>query len=185
MITGHLGVAGLLRSFSGAEFRTRAYIALALASLAPDVLDLSFALIGFCSPYGLYTHTLYSVALQAAVVGSAVFLISGSRTMGLLFASAVLLHLPADFITGRKLFLPGGELIGLRVYDNPALDFLVEVPLVVAGWLVVRRTTRPAMRASSGWVLAGLLATQFVFDVTADPRLRKPNACFRSTTTRF
>ena len=33
--------------------------------------------------------------------------------------------------------------------------------------------------------LLTLLAAQFVFDVTADPRLRKPNACFRSTTPEF
>ena len=185
MITGHLGVAGLLRSTSSAEFGTRACIALALASLSPDILDLLFALVGFCSPYGLYTHTIWSVVLQAAVIGGAAFLISGSRPMGALFASAVLLHLSADFITGRKLFLPGGELVGLRVYDRPALDFLLEVPIALVGWLVMRRRKRSAAWATSGWVLAAVLATQLVFDATADARFRKPNACFRSTTPRF
>ena len=180
MIIGHLGVAGLLRSTSRAEFGTRAYVALALASLSPDILDLLFALVGFCSPYGLYSHTLYSVVLQAAVIGVVAFLISGSRPMGALFASAVLLHLCADFITGRKLFLPGGELVGLRLYDKPALDFLLEVPIVILGWLVMRRRKRSVAWATSGWLLAALLATQFVFDLK-DPMLRKPNACFRST----
>ena len=185
VITGHLGVAGLLRSTSSAVFGTRAYIALALASFSPDILDLLFALVGFCSPYGLYTHTLYSVVLQAAIIGAAAFLVSGSRAMGALFTSAVLLHLSADFITGRKLFLPGGEMVGLWVYENPPLDFLLEVPIVIVGWLLVRRSRRSAAWVTSGWVLAALLATQFVFDLTADPRLRKPNACFRSTTPEF
>lgn len=184
MITGHLGVAGLLRSSSSVEFGTRVYIALALASFSPDLLELLFAIGGVCSPYGLYTHTLYSVLLQAAIIGAAAFLASGSRALGALFAMAVLLHLPGDFITGRKLFLPGGEMVGLKIYDKPALDFLLEVPIVVVGWLVVRRRQSAAW-VTSGWVLAALLAAQFVFDVTADPRLRKPNACFRSTTPEF
>ncbi len=185
MITGHLGVAALLRSSSSAEFRAPAYIALLLASVSPDVLDVSFALVGICSPYGLYTHTLYSVLLQAVIIGGVAFLVSGSSAVAAVFASAVLLHLPGDFITGRKLFLPGGEMIGLRVYDQPALDFLLEVPIVIVGWLVMRRSRRSAAWATSGWVLAALLAAQFVFDATADPRLRKPNACFRSTIREF
>ena len=47
-----------------------------------------------------------------------------------LAALLVLAHLPADFVTGRKLFWPGGDLMGFYLYGEPVLDF---APLVSSG----------------------------------------------------
>ena len=185
MITGHLGVAGLLRSTQGDKFGRGAFVALAVASLFPDLLDGVFFLVGFCSPYGLYSHTLYSVLLQSAVVGGAAFLVSGSRTMGLLFAVVVLLHLPADYFTGNKLMYPGGEMVGLNLYDRPAWDFVLEAPLVVLGWIAARRATTVRSWMTSPWLLALVLGVQLLNDATHSNRLRKPTACFRSMTPEF
>ena len=186
MITGHLGVAGLLRSTQGEKIGRVAFVALAVASLSPDVLDGVFVLLGSCNPYGLYTHTIFSVLLQSAVVGGTAFLVFDSRTLGLLLAAAVLLHLPADFLTGQKLMYPGGELVGLNVYERPWLDFVLEVPLVVAGWMAARRSSRQRSWTTSAWTLALVLGVQVVFDVAAhSPRTRKPTACFRSMTPEF
>ena len=185
MITGHLGVAGLLRSTQGARFGRAAVVALAVASLFPDVLDGVFFLVGFCSPYGLYSHTLFSVLLQSAVLGGAAFLVFDSRAIGVLFASAVLLHLPPDFFTGQKLLLPGGEMVGLHLYDRPKWDFAIEVPLVLLGWMASRRSSGERTWVTSAWVLVAVLGIQLLFDATSSRRLRKPTACFGSMTPEF
>ena len=185
MITGHIGVAGLLSATSKRKFSTGAFVALALASVAPDALDGLFFFIGFCSPYGLYTHTVYSVLLQAAVLGGAAYLITDSRAQGALYASVVLLHLAADLFTGQKILFPGGEMHGLYFYDHPAWDFALEVPLVVLGWLAARRSAvSPSWMTSTG-VLVSMLAVQAVFDGTMHSRdTRKPTACFHAPTLR-
>jgi hypothetical protein len=185
VITGHLGVAGLLRSTREDNFGTGAFVALAVASLCPDVLDGVFFLVDFCSPYGLYSHTIFSVLLQSAVVGGAAFLVTDSRPMGVLFASAVLLHLPADFFTGRKLFFPGGEMVGLNLYNRPWWDLALEVPLVLLGWWAARRSSSIRSWTTSAWLLVFVLGVQVMYDATHSSRLRKPTACFRSTTPEF
>ena len=73
-----------------------------------------------------------AAALLAVVVGALAYFFTDQRATGVLAALLVLAHLPLDFITGRKLFWPGGELMGLRLYDHPIGDFVVEVALVVA-----------------------------------------------------
>ena len=185
MITGHLGVAGLLRSTQGEKFGSAAFVALAVAALLPDLLDGVLFLVNVCSPYGLYTHTIFSVLLQSAAVGGAAFLVFDSRGMGAIFAAAVLLHLPADFFTGRKLFFPGGEMVGLNLYARPMWDFSLEVPLVVLGWVAARRSFRVQGWMTSAWLLALVLGVQIVDDATLARRLRKPTACFRSLTPEF
>jgi hypothetical protein len=175
VITGHLGVAGLLRSTQRRKFGSTAVVALAVAALFPDVLDGVFFLFNVCSPYGLYSHTIYSVLLQSALVGGTAFLVFDSRSMGAIFAAAVLLHLPADFFTGRKLLFPGGEMVGLNFYDRPVWDFFLEAPLVVLGWTVARRS----------FSVQGVVGVQAVDNATHSRRLRKPTACFRSLTPEF
>jgi len=140
--------------------------------------------VDFCSPYGLYSHTIFSVLLQAAILGGAAFLFFDSLAMGVLFASAVVLHLAADFFTGLKLMVPGGEFVGLNLYDRPWWDLALEVPLVVLGWLAARRVSERSWMTSR-WLLALVLGLQVFFDATHTGRLRKPTACFRSTTPEF
>ena len=186
MLIGHLGVAGLLRSTRGEKFGSGAFVALAVASLFPDVLDGVFFLLGVCSPYGLYTHTIFSVLLQTAVVGGAAFLVFDSRTVGALFAAAVFLHLPADFITGLKLMYPGGDMVGLNLYDSPWWDFALEAPLLVLGWMAARRSFRVRTWTTSVWFLMFLLGVQALSGATAHSQHGgKPTACYRSTTSEF
>ena len=149
--------------------------------MSPDFLDGLFYLVGFCNPYGLYTHTMYSVLLQAAIVGGAAFLATDSRSMGTLFVTAVLLHSAADFITGQKLLLPGGDMHGLYFYDHPLWDFAVEAPVVLLGWLAARRAALSNSWTTSVWMVVSLLAVQVVFDTTMHSNTtRKPTACFRT-----
>ena len=162
---------------------TTLFLALMLASLLPDVVDVGYSIAGICSPYGLYSHTVHAVVLQAALAGGVVLLATGSRSMTALFVAVVLLHIPADFFTGHKLLLPGGEMVGLRLYDVPLHDFLLEVPILVAGWWLLRRSGRGPAWTSAVWVLVAVIVVQGVFDALrlGEGGRLKPSRCFSSS----
>jgi hypothetical protein len=149
--------------------------------MAPDVVDAMFVAVGSCNPNGLYSHTLPAAALLAGVVGAIAFLATGQRATGVLAAVLVLAHIPLDFITGYKLFWPGGEIHGLRLYDWPTADFALEAVLVVAGWRGLR--SRPwAPRWAIGWqALVFLLVLQGAADIAGKVRGGlKASACARA-----
>lgn len=170
MIVGHLGVAAAL-----ARWRPRASPWwLIPAAIAPDLLDLAYAVVGFCNPYGLYSHTVpAALLLGAGIAGAAV--LSGRRETAALVLLAVLLHLPFDYPTGRKLLWPGGELHGLMLYDHPLTDFAMETLLVVGGWALVRRDRRLPRWVTSAWAVAAAVVLQGAVDILRMPL--KPNAC--------
>jgi hypothetical protein len=155
------------------------FAALLLVSLAPDIADALYWAVGFCSPYGLYSHTVHAVVLEAALVGGIVLLVTGSRATALTFAIVVLLHIPADYFTGRKLLIPGGEMVGLRLYDRPLLDWLLETPITVGGWWLLRRSGRAPRWAASIWAILFVVLVQTTLDIIARPGGGgiKPNAC--------
>lgn len=171
MITGHLGVAAAARS----RWPMLPLLWLVPVTFAPDLLDVGYALAGICSPYGLYSHTVPAAAITGAVLGGIAFLATGSRTMGLVSAGVVLAHLPLDLVTGYKVYWPGGPLLGLHLYERPLLDFLVEVPVVLAGWWLLRRTGRGPRWTSLAAAAFALVLVQGVFDVLH--RGLKPTGC--------
>lgn len=174
MITGHVGVAAAVRG----GWRSTSLVWLLAASVAPDVLDVAMAAGGVCNPYGLYSHTVPAAALTAAVLGGAALLATGSRATAIAAALLVMLHLPPDMITGHKLFWPGGAMIGLDLYSRPLLDFLIEAPLLVLGWWLLRRSGSAPRWAASIAAVAALLAVQLAFDLTTGEGV-KPTACMR------
>jgi hypothetical protein len=171
VITGHLGVAAAARS----RWPVAPLLWLLPVAIAPDLLDVGYALSGVCSPYGLYSHTIPAAALLGAVLGGVAFLASGSRAAGLLTAALVLAHLPLDLVTGLKLYWPGGPLLGLHLYERPLLDFLIETPVLVGGWWLLRRSGRGPRWATMGAAVLGLVALQGAFDLLE--RGLKPTGC--------
>jgi hypothetical protein len=172
VITGHLGVAAAVRSVR----RDASLLWLVAAALVPDVVDIMFALAGVCNPYGLYSHTIPVVVLLAAVLGGVAFLATGRPGIGLATALVVVLHLPLDFITGHKLFWPGGEMLGLGLYGWPLMDFLLEVPIALGGWWLLRRSGAGPRWATIGGAALVLVALQVGVDLPLDRSL-KPSAC--------
>ena len=174
MIAGHLGIAGAAYSAR----RDSSLFWLLGASMAPDIVDAMFVAARSCNPYGLYSHTLPAVALIAAVTGAIAWFATDRRVTGVLAAMLVLAHAPLDYVTGLKLFWPGGELMGLRLYEYPLADFALESLIVIAGWWLVR-SRRPAPRWATGWpALAVLLLVQGALDVAgAHGGGTKPTAC--------
>ena len=171
MITGHIGVAAAARS----RWPMLPLLWLLPVTFAPDLLDAGYALAGICSPYGLYSHTVPAAALTAAVLGGIAFLATGSRIAGVVSAAVVLAHLPLDLVTGYKIYWPGGPLMGLHLYERPVLDFFAEVPIVLAGWWLLRRTGRGPRWTSLAAAALGLVLVQGVFDVLH--RGLKPTGC--------
>lgn len=175
MITGHLGVAAA----ANARWPALSLLWLVPVAIAPDLLDVGYSVARICSPYGLYSHTVPAAALTAAVLGGIAFLATGSRAAGLITAGVVLAHLPLDLVTGRKIFWPGGPLLGLQLYRRPVLDFLVEVPIGLGGWWLLRRSGRAPRYAAAGIAALGLVLLQATFDLVEGGL--KPSGCRWST----
>ena len=174
MIAGHLGLAGAVY----AARRGSSLPWLLVAAMAPDGVDALFVVAGVCNPHGLYSHTIPAAALIAAITGAVVYFATDRRATGALAALLVLAHLPADYITGRKLFWPGGDLIGLYLYGWPALDFVLESLLALGGWVLVRRSGRAPRWATGVLALAAVLALQGALDIVgARGGGAKPTAC--------
>jgi membrane-bound metal-dependent hydrolase YbcI (DUF457 family) len=174
VITGHLGIAGAVH----ASRRDSSLLWLLGAAMAPDIVDALFAVARQCNPHGLYSHTVPAAALVAVVVGALAYYFTGRRATGVLSALLVLAHLPPDFITGRKLFWPGAELMGLRLYDHPAGDFALEAALVFLGWWLLRsRPWAPRWatgRAALVWLLVIQISVEAAGAATGGV---KPSAC--------
>jgi hypothetical protein len=108
------------------------------------------------------------VAILAALLGVAAFAHTRSAATALMVAGLVVLHLPPDYVTGRKGLWPGGPVVGMYVYRWGWLDFLVEVPVILAGWWMLRRARFTPRWVVSGMALAALIAVQGAFDLTSE-----------------
>lgn len=170
MITGHLGVAAAAAS----RWRGTSLVWLLPAAVAPDIVDLLFTLAGVCNPNGLYSHTLPAAALIALITGAVAYAGSRSRATALAAAGLVLAHLPLDLVTGYKPYWPGGPPLGLRLYRHRAMDFVIELPVALGGWWLLRRRGAAPRWAAPLAAAAAVVATQAVFDAAY---LSKPSAC--------
>ena len=146
--------------------------------MAPDGVDALFVVAGICNPHGLYSHTIPAAVLIAALTGAVAYFATDRRATGALAALLVLAHLPADYVTGRKLFWPGGDLMGWYLYGRPLLDFALESMLAAGGWWLVRASGRAPAWATGTLALAAMLLLQGTLDVAGSRRGGvKPSAC--------
>lgn len=174
MYAGHVGIAlgahGLLRSVP--------LWLLIVASQLPDWADAVFCLGGARSPVpGMLTHSIPAVAVLAAGVALAWYAFSRDAAGASLLFAVVATHAVGDYYTGIKPLWPGGPLIGLQLYQRPAVDFALESAVIFAGWLIYRRSFPPEKRSSRGvyLVLAALIAIQLAADIVflTTPGLKK------------
>ena len=163
--------------------RSVAVVALFAAAYAPDIADTLYWLLRVCSPYGLYSHTVPAVGPMAAAIGGAAWLITGSPKITALFVLAVVLHVPADYLTGFKLLFPGAEYFsGYHLYDWPVRDILVELPIILGGWWLLRRSQQGPRWMRSGLILVPAVTLQVLFAYfhTARGVNLKPGVCFNA-----
>jgi hypothetical protein len=160
MVVGHFGIALGARALR----RTAPLAWLVIAAIVPDLLDAAYALAKVCSPYGTWSHSLPAIALLAAIATLVVYTATRSGVTAAVFGLVVLTHAPADWLTGQKILWPHGPVIGLYLYRWPWLDFVLELPLIVAGWWMVRRS-----RTAPRWMLSlGALVTLLLVQAAAD-----------------
>jgi len=170
VIAGHFGVlAALARARPGLSLWW-----LGPAAIAPDILDIVYAAAGVCNPSGLYSHTVPAALLLGAAIGGMAVL-AGHRETGAASLALVMLHLPLDYVTGRKLLWPGGELHGLMLYDRPVANFALEMTLLAAGWILLRGLTGLPWWARNRWMIGLLVLVQGVSAAREDGI--KPTAC--------
>ena len=158
MYGGHIGIA-----LAGKGYRSTIPLwVLVLATQLPDWTDAAV-----CTwarkPSEMLSHSIPAVAVLA---GAAALLYYGAgrdwRSSGLV-AAIVVSHWAADFFTGIKPTWPGGPNVGLQLYHRPALDFVLEVAVIIAGWMIYQRSLADDRRGSplSKWLLTCLLLLQF------------------------
>lgn len=179
MIFGHVGIAALVGSTQRDRIGSRLFVALLVASFAPDIVDIAYFIAGICSPFGLFSHSIPAALLEAAVIGGVALLVTDSWRITLILIAVVLLHVPADMVTGHKILIPGGDIVGLRLYEKPLYDLTAEVLVIAAGWWAIRRAGVDIRWATGRRALIGVVIAQVVCDIIiASSGLGlKPNTC--------
>ena len=174
MIAGHFGVAMATR----ARWSRLPLLVIVTAAIFPDIIDFVTAALHVCGPNGLYSHSLPSIAIQAAVLGAGAAIWRRSPAAGMVVVSMIILHLAADYVTGLKVLWAGGPVVGFNLYSHPVADFVLEAIVTVGGWRMLRASPARDRWSSAPVLLALLLAAQAALDIASyavGPV--KPNGC--------
>lgn len=164
MYAGHAGVAlgahGIRKSIP--------LWFLIIASQLPDWADAAWCMAGVRPlPTGILSHSIPAVSALAII--AAIFYVVWLRDPAgmLLVFIVVLSHAAGDYLTGIKPTWTGGPMIGLMLYQRPAIDFLLESSVIVIGWLLYRRSLPPERRSTEPafTLLGALLLIQAGADV--------------------
>ncbi|HEV2017945.1 MAG TPA: metal-dependent hydrolase [Gemmatimonadaceae bacterium] len=163
MYIGHVGAA------LGAKRvrRSIGLLVLLVATYTPDWVDTGLCLAGAYNPQGMLSHSIPAIWLFAALGFAAYSTATRDRSAALVLAAVILSHMFLDWITGYKPTWPGGPMIGLRFYDHPIADFIVEGAVIVIGAVLYARTLPPRKRP---WIdvsvmLGALLLLQLGVDI--------------------
>ena len=174
MFVGHVGAA------IGA-FGVRQTVPLWLlitASQLPDWADATLCIAGAQPAVpGMLSHSIPAVLVLAIVAAIAGYAVSRDLFASGLVALVVISHYAGDYFTGIKPTWPGGPMVGLQLYQEPALDFILESTVLTLGWIVYRRSFPPERRSSREViaVLVVLVIIQLAADIffSLSPGLKK------------
>jgi len=145
MYAGHLGIA---LGAKGLRASIPLWV-LVVAAQLPDWADAGFCIAGVRSAVpGMYTHSFAAVAVLSGLAAAMYFGTSRDRIGAATVGAVVLTHVLGDYITGIKPTWAGGPLIGLGIYDNPPVDFVVEAIVILAGWFIYRKSIAEPRRNS-------------------------------------
>ena len=146
MYGGHIGIA-----LAGKGYRTTVPLWLLLvATQLPDWADAAVCAAGTASPPSeMLSHSLPAVAVLATAFALLYYAVARDLAAAAIAAAIVVSHAIADYATGLKPTWPGGPLIGLQLYQHPAVDFVVEATVIVIGWAIYRRSLPGERRKSN------------------------------------
>jgi hypothetical protein len=161
LVTGHLSTAYLAR----AKWPRSEMVALLVASILPDLADFVLPQGNQCrTSCGLYTHAFPAIVILALLASVLAWFIWHRRATAVLVGVLICVHALFDLTTGFKPFWFGGPSMGLGLYRFQLLDFAVESIMVIAGWLVLRRSKDAPRYATTYTALFLLIALQAAFD---------------------
>ena len=150
MYLGHVGVA-----LGAKGVRPRiALLALLIAAYAPDWVDSGLCIVGAYDPRGMLSHSFPAMAVLVALAIAAYASNTRDYTSALVVGGVVVSHMLLDWITGYKPTWPGGPMIGLRLYGQPAQNLIVEGLVIGMGVMLYMRSLPPRTR---GWIDVGLM----------------------------
>jgi LexA-binding, inner membrane-associated putative hydrolase len=146
MYGGHIGIA-----LAGKGYRSAVPLwLLVIATQLPDWADGLVCTIGGGSPPSeMLSHSIPAIAVLATVLALLYYAVARDIGGSALAGAIVVSHMVADYVTGLKPTWPGAPYIGLQLYREPALDFVVETIVIVIGWIIYRRSLPTDRRSSS------------------------------------
>jgi hypothetical protein len=163
MYIGHVGAA-----LAGKRARTSiGLLVLLIATYTPDWIDTGLCIANSYSPQAMLSHSIPAVLLFAALGFLLYAFTTGDRAGAAIVAAVVLSHMIFDWITGYKPTWPGGPMIGLRLYDHPTADFVVEGIVLAIGVALYAPTLPRPRRPWSGatTMFAALVVMQLATDI--------------------
>jgi len=106
-----------------------------------------------------WTHSLFAVLNWGLLVGVTYFLIRHDRRNAFILGLLVVSHWVLDFITHAPdlPLWPGGERVGLGLWNSVAATLVLEIGMFVLAVLIYLRSTR-ARDAIGRWALWALIA---------------------------
>ena len=164
MYTGQFGIA-----LAGKGLHPRIPLwGLILAAFGLDLVSSTLKLIGHSGLLKTWAESGAGALVVAALAALVYRLFRRGDGRGtFLMAGVALLHLPADLAANEVPLWPGGPRLGAALYKHPIADFAVEGVVVLAGWLIYRRSLPAGGRRWPAWasliLLVGLQAA-FSFD---------------------
>lgn len=164
VLAGHIGIAIAVK---GLRPSIPLWI-LILATQLPDWADAALCAAGVRTPIpGELSHSFIAIGALAILAALVSFAVARQSRGSLLVPAVVVSHALGDYFTGLKPTWPGGPMIGLGLYDRPALDFVLEGFVITAGWLLYRRSLPEPKRHSKEAfaMLAALLFIQLAADI--------------------
>lgn len=104
-----------------------------------------------------YSHSLFALIVWGAVFGYLYKVMTGKRAARVI-ALLVISHWLLDFVTHRPdiQLYPGGEKLGLGLWNSPAGTVIVESAMLIAGVAIYMRATR-ARDGIGQWGIWGLV----------------------------
>lgn len=146
MYGGHIGIALASKGYRS----TVPLWLLIIATQLPDWADALVCSVGGGSPPSeMFSHSIPAIAVLATALSLLYYAFARDSSASILAGAIVVSHMVADYVTGLKPTWPGAPYIGLELYRQPALDFVIEAAVIIIGWIIYRRSLPEDRRNSS------------------------------------
>ncbi|HUQ99214.1 MAG TPA: metal-dependent hydrolase [Gemmatimonadaceae bacterium] len=146
MYIGHVGAALAAKRVR----KSIGLLVLLVATYTPDWVDTGLCVVRRYNDDQLYSHSIPAVLLFALIAFALYALVSRDAKGALVVGAVILSHMFLDWITGYKPTWAGGPMIGLRLYDHPMADFVIEALVIALGAALYARTLPARARGETG-----------------------------------